>query len=734
MHFQAVLAHAFGPFTGERLDFGPGLNVVHGANESGKSTWHAALYAGLCGMRRGGGLRSEDREFGVRHRPWEGDRWEAGAQITLADGRRIELRHDLERRSDCTATDMEFGGQVDVGGIINDGSPDGAQWLGLDRESFLNTACVSQSDLLGVIERGTSSKHRPRVDTLQEHLQRAAASAGTAETAAEALEALADFRKDHVGLDRINSRKPLRAALDRVSQAHDDLDEARERHQEYLSRQTDVEALATASDERADDLAILEAAVAAAIAEQAAADLARASRLDAQFPSGAPTPVTLDSALTGRVASVLSVWAQLPEPTEPTGEDLATLQRELDELDTPTPAPPPTVGAESEEQRPNGFGRLVGKLFAFLRSLLGRLFGSARPPVDDRRGDLARERAERRRTLMNHIETRRQQDEMRASAAAARAAAEQGLRDAAESAGASSGGGPDELVSSLEAWQKARRDQTGEHDRAHGDWAMLQRLLDGRTLDDLADAASELRERTQLLAAGHDAEALAALRRSAPDEADLQAARSAANDARDEWALARGELEELASGLPEVASAEDELVAAESERDRVTQLDATLASTVEFLKSAETAVNRDIAPALRDTLLQWLPTITNGRYVNVLVNPETLDVQVAGESGRWRTAELLSHGTAEQIYLLLRVAMARHLTRQDEVCPLILDDVLAACDSDRKTLLLETLLELSRETQVILFSHETEVLEWAEHNLRGAPDRVIMLDAAQVPA
>lgn len=90
MRFESVRAHPFGPFDDETLVLAPGLNVVYGPNEAGKSTWHAALYAGLCGMRRGKGATStEDKRFRDHHRPWDGNgEWAASAVLALEDGRR----------------------------------------------------------------------------------------------------------------------------------------------------------------------------------------------------------------------------------------------------------------------------------------------------------------------------------------------------------------------------------------------------------------------------------------------------------------------------------------------------------------------------------------------------------------------------------------------------------------------------------------------------------------------
>jgi hypothetical protein len=61
--------------------------------------------------------------------------------------------------------------------------------------------------------------------------------------------------------------------------------------------------------------------------------------------------------------------------------------------------------------------------------------------------------------------------------------------------------------------------------------------------------------------------------------------------------------------------------------------------------------------------------LTSGRYVDVTVDPASLDVLVQTESGRRRRVKHLSQGTREQIYLLLRVALAEHLARPGEIIP-----------------------------------------------------------------
>jgi uncharacterized protein YhaN len=180
--------------------------------------------------------------------------------------------------------------------------------------------------------------------------------------------------------------------------------------------------------------------------------------------------------------------------------------------------------------------------------------------------------------------------------------------------------------------------------------------------------------------------------------------------------------------LPSVPEAEETLAAARRELERVVRLEQTLAATLTLLRNAQDRVHRDIAPVLASTVQAWLPVLTAGRYVEVTVDPASLDVLVQMKDGRRRRARHLSQGTREQIYLLLRVALAEHLAKPGEVIPLILDDVTVQCDTPRTAGLLEILHQVSRERQVILFTQEDDVLQWAEAHLDPPTGRLIRLE------
>ena len=125
--------------------------MVYGPNEAGKSSWHAAIYAGLCGRRRARGpLRREEREFIDRCLPWAGDRCVVTVRLRLQGERHLEIQQELGDAVDCRAIELPSGRDV-TDEIRHDGVPDAAGWLGLTRETLLYTLMVRQAEIIEVL-------------------------------------------------------------------------------------------------------------------------------------------------------------------------------------------------------------------------------------------------------------------------------------------------------------------------------------------------------------------------------------------------------------------------------------------------------------------------------------------------------------------------------------------------------------------------------------------------------
>ena len=328
MRIERVVARAFGPFQNEVLELGPGMSVVAGPNESGKSTWHAALRLAITGVRRGKGPGTlAERQLAERHRPWDlPDRWEVEARLGLDDGRTIDISQDLAGKVACRAVDVALG--RDVSDEIMDGTPDASRWLGLDRDSFAATVSVGQSQIMAVADAA---------EGLQEQMQRAAATRGSDATAAEAIARLEEFRRDAVGADTVAAKGPLRTAKNRVAAAEASLAEARRQHTDYLERSSVAEELELRAAEAGRRLAGAEAAHARMLATEASARATRAQELTARYPTQPPSLAARDEQA-DRVAAALEAWAGRPELPVLDDRTAAAISAEIAEL------PPAPIG------------------------------------------------------------------------------------------------------------------------------------------------------------------------------------------------------------------------------------------------------------------------------------------------------------------------------------------------------------------------------------------------------
>jgi exonuclease SbcC len=336
VRIHSVVARRFGPFTDQTLELSEGLTLVWGANEAGKSSWHAALYAGLCGVRRSkGGPRTDDRAFRDRHRPWDGNGWAVELLLELAGGRLVRLQHDLDGGRESRAWDDALGRDVS-GEITHDGTPDASRWLGLDRRTFLAVACVRQGDILAV---------RASSEALRDYLERAAASASSDGTAAAAIDRIGAALSEMVGSERTGSTKPLRRALDRLAQGRSALDAVRHAYRDYQGALDEAESLRLSADEA--DRQLTRARLARAIEDhrRVRARVDRIRELITRHPGGPPVR-SGDDRTVQLVAGALRSWSVKPEVTALDGTPSQELRRQLDALPEPPDgdcAPHPTV-------------------------------------------------------------------------------------------------------------------------------------------------------------------------------------------------------------------------------------------------------------------------------------------------------------------------------------------------------------------------------------------------------
>ena len=227
----------------------------------------------------------------------------------------------------------------------------------------------------------------------------------------------------------------------------------------------------------------------------------------------------------------------------------------------------------------------------------------------------------------------------------------------------------------------------------------------------LEGAAEEKRSRDRY---DHAVEELHRLEDAAVNELDFAGGDTEAARLSRMLHTARQEASALAakiSGLNGRLSAMgDPMVVASSLRDKQTQYqmiqseyDAiTLAQ--ELLREADQEIQSRFSPALSGLAAKYMNEMTGGRYEDVLVGQDfSARTRVQGDTVA-RDAEFLSAGTADLMYLAVRLAVCELALPDGEPCPLILDDALVNLDETREAQAMNLLKRIALKRQVILFT------------------------------
>lgn len=319
MKLLRVEAVAFGPFAGEWLELSPRMNVLYGPNEAGKSSWHAAMYAGICGRRRNA-RKKEEVEFAERHRPWDDGAWAVNVLIELEGGRKIELRQDLDDPAASRALDPDLNRDI-TSQLLSEGAPDASTLLGLSRETMFATSTVRQAEIVRV---------QAEADSLQNQLQAATSKAGADSTAEAAIRRIEEYKSEQVGLRRTNSTRPLQTAINRVDDAERRLEKAQEAHRAYLELVAEREVAEAEVGRWEHKLRAARYLECRMRLERERQRLERARELFARLPAGDAPDLEAMAAEEDRIREALTRYEARPDPPEtPEGLSAEELARTI---------------------------------------------------------------------------------------------------------------------------------------------------------------------------------------------------------------------------------------------------------------------------------------------------------------------------------------------------------------------------------------------------------------------
>lgn len=145
------------------------------------------------------------------------------------------------------------------------------------------------------------------------------------------------------------------------------------------------------------------------------------------------------------------------------------------------------------------------------------------------------------------------------------------------------------------------------------------------------------------------------------------------------------------------------------QRDALERQYAALALAIETLGRADAELQSRFSPQLAQKAADYMDYLTDGRYDELVLARDLSAKARSADDPMPRDTAYLSAGTADLLYLSVRLALCELTCPTDDPCPLVLDDTLVNFDDARARRAMALFREIAQHRQVILFTcHERD--------------------------
>lgn len=184
-------------------------------------------------------------------------------------------------------------------------------------------------------------------------------------------------------------------------------------------------------------------------------------------------------------------------------------------------------------------------------------------------------------------------------------------------------------------------------------------------------------------------------------EVEVRDAEGAVERARDDEANARARVEANTVDAEQVAAQAERLAVWREQLGALQRRHRVLDLTLKAIERAEVATMKTATRYLEGHMVRDVAAVTGGRYRRVRVDDKTLDIEVhAPELGDWVPVSSLSQGTLDLVYLTARLGLVRLVTG-DRRPPLVFDDPFVTLDDTRAARALALLKRVATDFQII---------------------------------
>ena len=153
--------------------------------------------------------------------------------------------------------------------------------------------------------------------------------------------------------------------------------------------------------------------------------------------------------------------------------------------------------------------------------------------------------------------------------------------------------------------------------------------------------------------------------------------------------------------LDNLAKIDEELSIALEEKEELNFLNNSFNIAKECMEIAYEKIRNSLSPEFTNELCYLIDSISNGKYKNIkFSDTEGLTIEI--DDGRYISAENLSIGTIDQMYLSLRLSSLKAISKEN--MPIILDEAFVYFDDERLKNIINFMNKNYRDKQIIIFT------------------------------
>lgn len=665
MRIDNLKINAYGNIKNKDISLNKGINIIHGANESGKSTLLSYIVNSFYGISKTkDGREMSDYE---KYKPWEGSEFSGRIKYTLNDNSQYEIFRDFTKKNpkiyNERLEDITDNFEIDK----KDGSKFFVEQTGVDKQTYLSTVVSMQQEV--------------RLEEKEQNLliQKIANLAGTGEdnvSYKKALGKLQDKIRDEIGTNK-TTQKPINIIEKEIEEINRKIEEIRP----YKDKKYGIDA---EKEELKDQIKELE------IERKILQELRENELIENENKKEIQIKENNIKENASKVLTLKNKMKELEDIEKSIGENVSKLQSEIE--------------SKKQNQEENKEVKSTSKksiylviavaliIVAVVFAVIVKNYVLAGIPLVLSIIDVIILAITQNKKKKEIQEQKNKQEENRIK-----------ITQEIEN-----------LTKELQDKEEEKRDLDSQISMIKGQLLLLENNNEqisaqvNKIKTDLLNTQNQ--DKNQIITK-YKTEIPIEKINSIIESNNLHSLEEQLNT--NKIKLTGLEIEEntILPQLDNLVNLEERLEADRQKKTELLQREEVINLAIENLNKAYEEMKTTITPKFTNNLSEGIKEITNNKYEKVAINDEN-GMIIENARGEYIEANKLSTGTIDQLYLALRLSMIKDLSK--ETLPIILDETFAYFDNARLEKIIQYLNEKAKEHQTIIFTctnREKEILD-----------------------